>query len=179
MSTLSMTDLTAGSLSVLGQLMVSASRPLLCSLVITLNIGAPDAGWSCTAFSFEPSHALASLTVNRYCLLSRVTGAGVGAASLISAPIGVVGRAPRDDPACQMSRSCRSCHLPMSGRSRQSSLQSKRNDLNAGYLKSWYLVWDDSVYPCDSVQSAFCCPGLRHGSVVMRFERQVVHQQRP
>jgi len=55
-----------------------------------LHIGAPDMGWLCTSFSFEPSHALASLAVNRCCLASRATGAGVSPESRRSAPIGVV-----------------------------------------------------------------------------------------
>ena len=70
-SSLRMTVLAAGSSSGLGQRMVSASRPRLCSFVMTLHIGGPDVGWSCTDFSLEPSHALASLAVNRCCLVSR------------------------------------------------------------------------------------------------------------
>jgi len=104
-STLSMTVLTAGISSGLGQRMISASQPHSYSFVITLHIGPPDVVWSCTAFSFERSHALASLAVNRCCLASRATGAGVSPDSLISAPIVVVGRAPRVDLACRLSRS--------------------------------------------------------------------------
>jgi len=51
-------------------------------------------GWSCTAFNLEPSHALASLAVNCCYLESGASGAGVSPDSLISAPIGIVGRAP-------------------------------------------------------------------------------------
>jgi len=57
--------------------MVSDSLLHSCSFVITLHISAPDVGWSCTAIRLEPWHALASLTVNRCCLTSRATSAGV------------------------------------------------------------------------------------------------------
>ena len=77
MSSLSMTILTAGSSSRLAQRVVSASGPRSCSSVISLHIGAPDVGWSCTAFSFEPLHPLASLAVNCCCLASRAPGEGV------------------------------------------------------------------------------------------------------
>jgi len=80
-SSLSMTVLTAGSSSGLRQCMDSASWPRSCSFGITLHIGAPDVGWSCTAFSLEPSHGLASLAVNRCCLASRATGPGVSPAN--------------------------------------------------------------------------------------------------
>jgi hypothetical protein len=46
-----------------------------------------------------------SLAVNRCCLVSRATGAGVSPDSLIRAPIGVVGRAPRIDLACRLGMS--------------------------------------------------------------------------
>jgi len=84
--------------------MVSASRPHSCCFVLTVNIGARAVGWLCTAISFEPAHALVSVAVNRCCLASRTTGAGVSPDFLISALIGVVGRAPRVDLACPLSR---------------------------------------------------------------------------
>jgi len=104
-SSLSMTVFTASSLSGLDQRMISASRPGSCSYVITLHIGAPEVRWSCTPFYLEPSYTLASLAVNHCCLAFRATGTGVSPDSLISAPIGVVRRAPRVDLACQLSMS--------------------------------------------------------------------------
>jgi hypothetical protein len=99
-SSLSMTVLTAGSSLGLGQRMVSASRHRSCSLVITLHISAPDVAWSCTALSLEPWHALVSLGVNHCCLAFRAIGAGVSSDSLTSAPIGIMGRAPRVSLVC-------------------------------------------------------------------------------
>jgi hypothetical protein len=81
--------------------------------VITVHLGAPDVGWSCTAFSSETSHALESLTGNCCCLAPRATVVGVSPDSLISVPIGVVKRAPRVDLACRLSRSRRSSGLPI------------------------------------------------------------------
>jgi len=66
-----------------------------------MHVGAPEVRWLCTAFTLEPSHALASLAVNRCCLASRATGTGVSTDCLVSAPIGVMRRAHRVDLACR------------------------------------------------------------------------------
>jgi hypothetical protein len=49
----------------------------------------------------------------------------------------------------------------------------QRNDLNAGFLDISHSLWDDSEHPRECAQSAFCCPGHLHASVVMLFECQV------
>ena len=67
-------------------------------------------------------HPFASLAVNRCCLESKITSAGVCPDSLISAPSGVVGSAARMDLACRLMRSSRSSRLPTSLGSDQSSL---------------------------------------------------------
>jgi hypothetical protein len=100
-SSLSMSVLTAGSSSWFGQRMVAATRPRMCFFVLTLYLIASNVRWLCTAFGFEPLHALASLILNRCCRVSRATGVGVSPANLKSAPIGVMGRVPRVDLACR------------------------------------------------------------------------------
>jgi len=121
--------LTAGSLSGLGQQVVSASRPRSNSYVKSLHIGPPAVGWSSTAFSSYHSHMLAGLAVNCCCLASRATRASVSCDSLISPPIEVVGMAPRVDLACQLTRSGGSSHLPISRGSHQRSLPYNPTDL--------------------------------------------------
>jgi len=100
----SMVVLTAGSSPGAGLLMPLIVRPCSCSFLTTLHIGAPEEGLLCSSFSL-PLHAFSSLAANRCCLESKVTGAGVSPDSLISAPRGVVGSAPRIDLACQLRRS--------------------------------------------------------------------------
>jgi hypothetical protein len=96
-------------------------RPCSCSSLISSHIGAPEEGLWCSSFSLL-LHAFVSLAANRCCLESRITGAGVSPDSLISAPCGVVGSAPRMDLACRLRRSWRSSRLPTSLGSHQSSL---------------------------------------------------------
>jgi len=113
--------LTTGSLPTAGQFMPSVVRPCLCSPFNALHIGAPEAGFWCSFFNLS-LHAFASIAVNLCCLESKITGAGVSPASLISAPRGVVGSAPRMDLACRFRRSWRSSRLATSLGSHQSSL---------------------------------------------------------
>ena len=63
-SSLTITVLTSGSSSGLGQCVVSASWPRWCSLLMTVHICAPDVGWLYAAFCFQPWHALANLVAN-------------------------------------------------------------------------------------------------------------------
>jgi len=56
------------------------------------------------------------------CMDSKIAGPGVSPESLISAPRGVMGSAPRIDLACRLRRSWRSSRLPASLGSHQSSL---------------------------------------------------------
>ena len=113
--------LTTGSSPGAGQHMPSVVLPCSCSVSTTRPIGVPDEGSSCSSFSLL-LHALASLAANRCCLESKITGAGVSRDSLIKAPLGVVGSAPRTDLACRLRRSWRSSRLPTSLGSHQSSL---------------------------------------------------------
>jgi len=96
-----------------GQSMPSAVRPCLCTCLINLHIGAQEKGLWCSSCSLL-LHASASLAVNRCCLASKITCAGVSPDSLISVPCGVVGSAPRMDLACRLRRSWRSSRLPTS-----------------------------------------------------------------
>jgi hypothetical protein len=117
----SMVVLTAGSSPGAGQFMPSVVRPCSCSFRTTLHIGAPEEGLLCSSFRLL-LHAFSSLAANRCCLESKVTGSGVSPDSLITAPRGVMGRAPRTDLACRLRRSWRSSRLPTSLGSHQSSL---------------------------------------------------------
>ena len=96
-------------------------RPCSCSSLTTVHIGALEEGFQSNSFSL-PLHASASLAANRNCLESRNTGVGGSHDSLISAPCGVVGSAPRMDRTCRLMRSWRSSRLPTSLGSLQSSL---------------------------------------------------------
>jgi hypothetical protein len=109
----SMVVLTTGSSPGAGQFMPLVVRPCSCSFLTTLHIGAPEEGLLCSSFSML-LHAISSLAANRCYLESRVTGAGVSPDSLISAPRGVEGRAPRMDLGCRLRRSWRSSRLPIS-----------------------------------------------------------------
>jgi len=109
----SMMVLTADSSPGTSQFMPSVVRPCSCSFLTALHIGAPEAGFWCSSFNLL-LHAFASLAVNLCCLESKITGAGVSPASLISAPSGVVGSAARMDLACRFRRSWRSSRLPTS-----------------------------------------------------------------
>jgi len=113
--------LTADSAPGAGQFMPLVVRPCSCYFPTTLHIGAPEEGLLCSSFTLL-LHASSSLAANRCCLDSMVTGAGVSPDSLISAPCGVVGSAPRMDLACRLRRSWRLSHLPTSLGSHQSSL---------------------------------------------------------
>jgi len=104
-----------------GHIMPLVVWPCSCSSLTTLHIGAPEEGFWCNSASL-PLHASLSLAANRCCLESKTTGAGVSPDSLISAPRGVVGSAPRMDLACRLRRSWRSSRLPASLGSHQSSL---------------------------------------------------------
>jgi len=117
----SMVVLTAGSSLRAGQFMPLVVRPCSCGFMTTLHIGAPEAGLLCSSYSLvQPSFC--SLTANRCCLECKHTGAGVSPNSLISAPRGVVGCAPRMDQACRLRRSRRSSRLPTSLGSHQNSV---------------------------------------------------------
>jgi len=101
--------------------MPSVVRPCWCSFLTTLHIGAPEEGFLCSSCSL-PLHALSSLTANRCCLESKIAGAWVSPDSLISAPLRVVGSAPRMDLACRFMGSWRLSRLPNSLGSHQRSL---------------------------------------------------------
>jgi len=62
-------------------------------------------GWSFNYFRLGPSDTRASLAVNHCKLASRVTGAGLSPGSVSIAHSGVLGRAPRGELACSLSRS--------------------------------------------------------------------------
>jgi len=117
----SMVVLTTGSSPGAGQLMPLVVRPCSCSFLTALHIGAPEEGFLCSSFSLL-LHAFSILAANRCCLESKITGAGISPDSLISAPRGVVGSAPRMDLACRLRRSWRPSRLPTSLGSHQSSL---------------------------------------------------------
>ena len=87
----------------------------------TRHIGVPDAGSLCSPFGLL-LHAFGSLTVNHCCLESKITGVGVRPDSVINAPIGVGGSAPRTHLACRLNRTRRSSLLPTGSGSHKSSL---------------------------------------------------------
>ena len=111
------TDCSPGA----GQFMPKVVWPFRCSFLTALPIGALEAGFWYSYFNLL-LHAFACLAVNLCCLESKITGAGVSPASLISAPRGVLGSAPRMDLGCRFRRSWRSSRLPTSLRSHQSTL---------------------------------------------------------
>jgi hypothetical protein len=92
----SMVVLTAGSSAGAGQLMPVVDRPYSCSSLTTWQIGAPEEELLCHSFSLLLP-AFSSLAANRCCLESKVSGTGVSPDSVISAPHGIVGCAPRID----------------------------------------------------------------------------------
>jgi len=94
-----MVVLTAGFCPGSGQWIVSALLQCACSIAATLPTGAPRVGYSKRSCDFEPSHAFGSLATTRCSLASRATAAGVSHESHITAPLGVVGSAPRMDLA--------------------------------------------------------------------------------
>jgi len=112
---------TSGSTPGAAQLMYSVVRPCSRSVSTTRHIGVPDGGSSCSAFSFQQD-VFAGLAANGCGLESKITGAGVSPDSLINAPLGVVGSAPRTDLACRLRRRWRSSRLPTSSASQQSWL---------------------------------------------------------
>jgi len=117
----SMMVLTTGSLPRAGQFMPLVVQPCSCAFLTALHIGAPEKGFLCSSFSLQ-LHAFSILAVNRCCLESKITGAGVSPDSLISAPRGVVGSASWMDLNWRLRRSWRSSRLPTSLGSHQSSL---------------------------------------------------------
>jgi len=117
----SMVVLTTGSSPGAGQFMPLVVWPCLGTVLTALHIGAPEEGYLCSFFSLL-LYAFSILAANHCCLESKITGAGVSPDSLISAPRGVVGSAPRMDLACRLRRSWRSSRLPTSLGSHQSSL---------------------------------------------------------
>jgi len=86
-------------------------------------IGALEERFLCSSFRLL-LHAFSSLAADRCCLEPKVSGTGVSADSLISAPRRVMGSAPRMDVACPLRRSWRLSHLPTSLGSHWSSLPS-------------------------------------------------------
>jgi len=87
----------------------------------TLHIFAWEEGFWCNSCSLL-LHASAILTANLCCLESKITGACVSPDSLICAPRGVGGSAPRMDLACRLWSCWRLSRLPASLGSHQSSL---------------------------------------------------------
>jgi len=116
-----MVVLTTNSSHGAGHIMPSVVRPCSCCSLSTLHIGAPEERFQCSPFTLL-LHASAMLAANRCCPESKITGACVSPDSLISAPRGVVGGAPRIDLSCRLRRSWRSSRLPTSLGSHQSSL---------------------------------------------------------
>ena len=101
--------------------MPSVVRRCSCSFFTALHTGTPAEGFWCSFLSLS-QHMFASLTAKHCCLDSKITGTGVSPESLINAPHGVVGSAPRIYLAGGLSRSWRSSHLPASLGSHHSSL---------------------------------------------------------
>jgi hypothetical protein len=64
-----------------------------------VDVGVPDEGSSCSSITLLLA-VFVSLTANRCCPESEITGVRVSPDSLISAPFGVVGLAPRTNLAC-------------------------------------------------------------------------------
>jgi len=82
-----------------GQCIVSAPLPRACVIAATLVTGPPGVGYSKRSFDLEPSRVFHSLATNRWYAASKDTAAGVSPESRTSAPLGVVGTAPRLDQA--------------------------------------------------------------------------------
>jgi hypothetical protein len=101
--------------------MPSFVRPCLCSSLTTLHIGAPEEGFRFNSITLL-LRVSASLAANRCCPESKITGNGLSPDSLMSAPHGFLGSAPRMDLVCRLRRSWRSSCLPASLGSHQSSL---------------------------------------------------------
>jgi len=108
-----MMALTTDSFPGASQFMPSVVWRCLCASLTTTHIGAPGEGFQCNSFSVV-LHESVSLSVNRHCLESNITGAGVSPDSLISAPCVVVGSACGLNLACRLRRSWRLSHLPSS-----------------------------------------------------------------
>jgi len=125
--------LTTGCSPGAGQLMSSVVWPGSCWIRTTQHIILLDEGSSCSALGLL-LHAVASLAANLCCLESMISGVGASPNSIINAPLGVVGSAPRMDLACQLRRCWRSSRLPTSLRSHQSSLQYRAT---AGMQATW------------------------------------------
>jgi len=115
--------LITGSSHWASQIMFSVVQPRFCSISTTWHIGVPDGASLCSSFGLL-LHAFACLAANRCCLESNITSTGVSPDSLISAPLGAVGSAPRTDLAYPLRRSWMSSCLPASLGSQQSSLTS-------------------------------------------------------
>jgi len=120
--------LTTGSLPRASQDMPSVVRPISCSFLTALRLGAPEEGFLCSSFRLL-LHAYSCLAANGWCLESQITAAGVSPDSLISAPSGVVGSSPRMDLACQFKSSWRLSRLPTSVGCQHSSLPSRATGL--------------------------------------------------
>jgi len=116
-----MVVLTAGSQPGASQFMPSVVRPCSYSFLTALHIGAPEEGFLGSSFSLL-LHAFSILAASRCCLESKISGAGVSPDSLISAPRGVMGSAPRMDLSFRLSGSWRLSRLTTSLGSHQSSL---------------------------------------------------------
>ena len=82
-----------------GLVMPLVFRPCSCSFFTALHTGAPEKGFWYSFLSLL-LHMFASLAAKGCCLDSKIKGAGVSPESLINAPRGVVGSAPRIALAC-------------------------------------------------------------------------------
>jgi len=105
-----MTVLTTDSSPGASRFMPSVVRPCSCTFFTALENGTLEEGPWCR-FRHVLLHAFASLAVKRCCLDSKINGAGVSPESLINAPRGIVGSAPRIDLARRLTRSWGSSHL--------------------------------------------------------------------
>jgi len=115
-----MVVLTTSSSQGAGQFMPSVVRLCSCVFLTTLHISAPELGYWCSFCSLLLP-VWSSIGVNRCCLESKITGAGASPYSLISAPSGAWGSAPRMDLACRLRRNLRLSRLLISLGSHQSS----------------------------------------------------------
>jgi len=92
-----------------------------CSVSTTRHIGVLDDELSCGSISLVV-RAFASLVASRCCLQSKIRGVDVSPDSLLNAPLGVVGGAPRMDLSCRLKRGWRLSRLPTYFGSHKSSL---------------------------------------------------------
>jgi len=115
-----MVVLTTSSSQGAGQFMRSVVRLCSCFFLTTLHISAPELRYWCSFCSLLLP-AWSSIGVNRCCLESKITGAGASPDSLIDAPCGAFGCAPRMDLASRLRRNVRSSQLPTSLGSHRSS----------------------------------------------------------